>query len=287
MLDVILLSLAVAAPQQQRTDTTFNVDARGRLDLENQNGDIIIRSWDRNAVRIAADHARRTEIQIDNVGSVVRVEAEHDGRSGRGGNRVAYEVWVPAGFDINVDAQNGDVSLQDIGGEVEVETVNGSIVLRGGTGRVDLESVSGEVIVEGARGAIEAVTVNRGVRITGSSGDINAESINGSIQLSDIESANVQAESLNGSIQYRGAIRDGGRYSFASHNGGITMTIPEGTNASFSVTTHNGSIETDFPVQVRDLNSRRSLSFRLGDGGARIELESFGGSVHLRRPGGR
>ena len=42
MLDIILLSLVVAMPPfQQRMDTTFTVDARGRIDLENHSTSLL------------------------------------------------------------------------------------------------------------------------------------------------------------------------------------------------------------------------------------------------------
>jgi Putative adhesin len=288
MLHIILLSLAVAMPPlQQRTDTTFNVDARGRIDVENNNGDIHVRTWDRSAVRVRADHSQNVEVDIDAVGSVVRVEAEH--RRGRGTTNepVTYEIWIPAGFNAVIEGVDSNIVLENLGGEVEAESVNGNIVLRGGTGTIHLESVSGEILVDGARGDITAETVNLGVRITRSSGDITAETVNGSIHLSGIESSRVEATSVNGDVRYEGTIRQGGRYDMDSHNGDISVTIPEGTDADVTISTHNGNIATDFDVRVRQMDSRRRLSFTLGDGGARINLESFGGSIELRRPGNR
>jgi DUF4097 and DUF4098 domain-containing protein YvlB len=287
MLDIILLSLAVAMPPlQQRTDTTFNVDATGRLDLENHNGDVHVRTWDRNAMRVRAEHPDGVVLDIDAVGSVVRIEAERR-RGGGGQPAVTYEIWIPARFDAVIDATNGNVVMEGLGGDVEVETVNGNIVLRGGDGTIVLESVSGEILVDGARGDITAETVNLGVRITRASGSIAAETVNGSVQLSGIESSRVEATSVNGDVRYEGTIGRGGHYDLGSHNGSISMTIPEGTNADVSISTHNGNIATDFDVRVRQMDSRRRLSFTLGEGGARISLESFGGSIELRRPGTR
>lgn len=289
MVGTLMLALAISAAPQQSTDTTFAVDARGRLDLENRDGNVLVRSWERSAVRIRAEHGPGVVLDIDDVGSVVRVEPDRrrGSGSGNGRNRVDFEITVPRAFAVNVDAHNGDVVLENIGGSVEVETLNGNIVLRGGTGRISLESMSGEIIVDGARGAVHAETMNRGIRITRTEGDIEAEAVNGAIQMSDIQSSNVHAESVNGGVHYDGVIRPGGRYTLSTHNGPITMTVPESADAAFSVVTHSGSIQTDFTVQLTSLNSRRSISFRIGDGSARVELESFNGSIRLRRPGSR
>jgi hypothetical protein len=39
-------------------------------------------------------------------------------------------------------------------------------------------------------------------------------------------------------------------------------------------------------MQVRSVRRGDDISFTLGNGGARIQIESFGGRVILRRPGG-
>ena len=285
MSGTLLLALSLAAtPQQAATDTTFDVDARGRLDLENRNGSVLVRTWERSAVRVRAEHGPDSRLDIDDVGSVVRIEPENrDGRN----SRVDFEITVPRAFGVTIEAHHGDIVMENMGGAVEAETLNGNVVLRGGVGRISLESMSGEIIIDGARGAVHAETMNRGIRITRTEGDIEAEAVNGDIQLAEIRSSNVQAESVNGGIRYDGDIRSGGRYILSTHNGPITMTVPEGTGAAFSVVTHSGSIQTDFSVQLSSLNSRRSVSFRLGDGSAHVELESFNGPIRLRRPGNR
>jgi DUF4097 and DUF4098 domain-containing protein YvlB len=85
-------------------------------------------------------------------------------------------------------------------------------------------------------------------------------------------------------VQFSGPIHSGGTYVFITHNGDVTLTVPPTTAAEVTVATHGGSIEADFPVQVRgDMTRRGELSFRLGDGSARIRIESFSGAIRLRR----
>ncbi len=50
-----------------------------------------------------------------------------------------------------------------------------------------------------------------------------------------------------------------------------------------SVSTYDGDFEADFPVSVT--TTKRRFTFTLGSGSARVELESFDGNIHLRRPG--
>ena len=56
--------------------------------------------------------------------------------------------------------------------------------------------------------------------------------------------------------------------------------------ARISIDTHNGKVETSFPVQLRG-RSDREYTITLGGGSARVQLETFNGSVYLVRPGSR
>src|SRR5262249_24553520 len=70
-----------------------------------------------------------------------------------------------------------------------------------------------------------------------------------------------------------------------THNGMIAIAIPEKVNATLMVRTYNGSFRSTFPVKQDDQNPRKRLTLTLGNGSAHIELESFGGTIALRRPG--
>lgn len=280
---MIAAALTLAAPMQtQQTDTTFAVSRNGRLELENQRGSVTVRGWDRQEIRVRARHPDRTRIRIADRGSVVHVEA--DARYGPP-DGVTYEIDVPKSFSVALEGVDLVVDIQDVGAGVEVETVNGAIRLRGGSGRVNLESTQGEIIIEGTTGRINAETVNQAVRITNAAGDINAGTVNGPIVLKGIRANSVEASTVNGSVSYEGVISSGGRYHLSTHNGQVDVAVPENTNATVSIATYNGRFETDFPVQIRNVRPGQRTTFTLGNGSARLELESFGGSIHLRRPG--
>src|SRR5437660_3908385 len=51
------------------------------------------------------------------------------------------------------------------------------------------------------------------------------------------------------------------------------------------VRTYNGSFKSTFQVKTDDQNPRKRFTLTLGNGSARVELESFGGTIALRRPG--
>ena len=112
------------------------------------------------------------------------------------------------------------------------------------------------------------------------------ETVNGDVQLQKVQSDNVEANTVNGDVVYDGTIRPNGRYRLVTHNGDITVTIAEGTSAVVSVSTFQGEFESAFPVTLTGRRGKQ-FDFTLGSGSARIELESFAGTIRLERPGAR
>jgi DUF4097 and DUF4098 domain-containing protein YvlB len=282
MITALLASALLLAAPLQQTDTTFAVQAGGTLELEAHGGRAVIRSWDRDAIRIVASHAPGTDVRIGQRTSSVRVES-----TARGGPpNVQYEITVPRRYSMRIEGVNLQVTVEAVQGSVHVDNVEGAVTVRDVSGDVRVESVSGRVLIENVRGHVTATTVNQAVAITGVTGDIDAGTVNGSVVIRMAESANVRASTVNGLVEYGGTVQDGGRYQLSTHNGRITMGLPERANASVTITTSSGKVESAFPVQINALRGR-DVSFTMGSGSARVELETFNGTVYLVRPAGR
>lgn len=270
MKTLITLVLALAAlaavggtarGQGFQTDRTVDVTPGARLQLDSQFGKVTVRGWDRGAVRVQARHTADVGVEIDVRGSLVQIE------SNRPGKPVEYSLTVPVDMPLEIEVIHGEVDVAGVRSGMQIQSVNGSIMVRGGSGTIDLGSVQGSITLEGANG------------------DVQAETVNGRIQLRGIESARVTAETVNGGVSYTGSIRSDGWYRFSTHNGPIDLTIPPGAGAVFSASTFNGTLETAFPVTLREAREGKEFSFTLGSGGARIELESFNGTMSIRRSG--
>ena len=281
-MSVTLLAGLLAAALAQQTDTTFAVRSGSRIEIETFGGSITVRGWDRNQVRVQARHTRGETIDIDARGSSVRIEAE--GYRGPA-KEVHFNITVPKSAHVEASGVFTDVDIQGVTGDIDAETVQGSIRVVGGS-RVKLESVEGDLLISNARGRVQASTVNRGIRVIDVAGDLDLETVNGPIIIEKAQSASVDASTVNGRIIYDGTLRDGGDYSLTTHNGSIWVTVPSGTNASVSVATFNGQLDTTFEIPRFDANARRrSYNFVLGNGKGRLDLETFGGDIKLRRPG--
>jgi DUF4097 and DUF4098 domain-containing protein YvlB len=279
----VLLVLAVSASLlASDTDTTITVQRGQRLELSTHSGDVIIHTWARNAVRVQTSGSSRFHVSIDQTASVINIHSA----GGRGGPpNVDYKLTIPSWMAVRLSGVTAEMRLDGLQGSVSAETVEGDVVVVGGGGLVSLRSVQGDVSLTDAKGKIDVNSVNSDVSVRNVSGELQAETVNGDLNLIQVQSDNVEASTVNGDINYDGTIRANGRYRMTTHNGDVTIVVPEGTGAQVSVSTFQGDFESAFPVTLTERHGKR-FDFTIGNGSARIELESFGGTIHLVRPGG-
>jgi DUF4097 and DUF4098 domain-containing protein YvlB len=278
-----LVTGAVVMMAGQQTDTSMAVTRGQRLEVNAYGGDIKVSAWDKNMVRVEANGADRDRIQISSSATSLSVRTQ--GRHGPPSD-IDLKITAPAWMALNLAGVHTNVTVQGCQAPVSVETVEGEVKVSGGNGLVSLRSVQGSVALQGAKGRISVNSVNEDVQVTRSTGDIMAETVNGEITLDVVDAATVDANTVNGDISYNGPVRNGGRYAFSTHNGDVTLTVAEGTNATVAVSTFNGEFESEFPVPISGTTKGKGFNFTLGNGNAQVTLESFQGTIQLIRPGG-
>ena len=277
MVGTFLLALMVITP----TDQTVQTPKGTKLDVNNFAGDVNIKVWDKDAVRVEVNNSDRETVDIKQGEQTVTVRS----RSLRGGRprSLDYTISVPSWMAITVAGTYADVTMEGVGGDVSVETTHGDVRVRGGSGFVSLKSVQGEITLEKAKGRVEVRAVNESIHLADINGDLSAESTNGSIILDRIDSGNVDLYTVNGNISYDCAIKDKGLYRHTTPNGLIAMPIADKANALLTVRTYNGGFRSTFPIGDPEKRNKR-FTVTLGNGSAHVELESFGGTISLRRP---
>ena len=269
------------------SEKTVDVTKGTRLVLSNQAGEVIVRSWDQDRVRIQASHGARETISAETTDNTLRIRTQRSAGSRGPSGLVDYQITVPRWMPVNLTGTYLDATIEGTQAEVTVETVHGNAKVTGGNGAVSLRSVEGVITVDKANGRVQATTVNEGIRITNSSGEINAETTNGNIFIDNATTSNLEAFTVNGEVTFNGTIRDSGVYKLGTHNGDIRVGLGGANNATIFVRTFQGDFAADFPVQLPEGQNPRSgskrFNFTLGSGSARIELQSFGGDIVLAR----
>ena len=123
--------------------------------------------------------------------------------------------------------------------------------------------------------------VNGSLDVSQVSGEINASLVNGKSTVHDL-AGRAHLSSVNGAISayYRSLdnVRD---IELKSVNGSVRLGLPASPNADVRVSTVNGGITTDFPLQVQGKFMGHRIDGKLGNGGTRIEISNVNGSVHI------
>jgi DUF4097 and DUF4098 domain-containing protein YvlB len=280
LLTLITGALALAAVHQ--VDTTVAVGRGQRLNVNAYGGEVTVRAWNRNEVRVEATTSERDQVEVSTSATAVSVRTV--GRRGPP-TEIKLRISAPSWIALSLSGVHTDIKADGVRAPITVETVEGEVDVTGGDGLISLRSVQGSVALRGGRGRINVNSVNEDVEVRNSSGEITAETVNGEITLQINDAASVDASTVNGDIAYSGPIRSGGRYAFSTHNGDVSVTVAEGTSASVAVSTYSGDFESEFPVPLRGTRAGKGFNFTLGSGSAQVTLESFQGTIQLIRPG--
>lgn len=263
-------------------DTVVAFDARGTVIVNCPDGDIIVTGSSSNEVRVRA----RTEsgaIRFTSTGSRAILEPAAGRRCSEG----HYEVTVPTGARVSASSWSGSVSLRGVRGDADVHSQSADVTVRDAGGRLDVETLSGDVTVQGVASDAAIHTVSGDVMLTGARGDVELESVSGDLTLRDVIAKQVRTHTTSGDVSFAGQIQGDGRYEFNTHSGDIHLMLPPDVGAQLSVSTFNGSIDSDFPITLRagehgiGVNQAKRLNFTLGQGSARIVAGTFSGEITL------
>lgn len=271
--------------ERAQIDTTVRLDRGGSVDLSLISGRIRVTGWDRSDVKVSATIDRGTlRFSATSARVSLTVDDNDEGRNRRHHNvgDARYEVSVPRGTRLILEAVSGDVTASGSQGEIEASSVSGDVDVTNGVRDVTAESVSGSVHAAQINGDLNAQSVSGDVRVETVSGAVEASTVSGNIRLVGVQSKDVRSETVSGNIGYSGSIDAGGRYDFESHSGTVRLNIPRGSGATFNVETFSGDIQADFPVTVpAGQGSRRNgrMEFTVGDGRARVTAQTFSGSI--------
>ena len=284
---------AAQGGMQGRTsiDTTVPFARGGVVDLSLISGEIRVVGWSRAEVRVSA-RSEGGRLRFEASPSRVSLDLEHQGGRHRGDLDATYELSVPVGTRVLMRSTSGDLAARGVKGEVEARSVRGSVEIDD-AGRVTLESVSGDVQASRVNGEARAHSVSGEVAVRDVTGDVDAESVSGDITLRATKARVARVETVSGDVTYDGSVDPAGRYDFHSHSGTLRLVLPASTNATLSLQTFSGDIDSAFPLTVRPTGdagregrrSGRRMEFTLGSGGPRITAETFSGEIVIERAG--
>ncbi len=224
---------------------TYPLSATGRVSLENINGGVQIKVWDRAAV------------QVDAVKKAYRKDRLAEAR-------------------IEVTATEENI-------RIKTEYPEGSLNFRGGERRYDNPATVEYTLTVPRRAVLESIELINGSRdIEGVEGNVKASSINGRVTASGLL-GEAKLSTINGQLNATFSQLDEAKpITLSSVNGGVNLIIPSNSNAMIRASTVHGGISNDFGMQVRHGEYvGHNLDGQIGSGGPRIKLDNVNGSIKI------
>ena len=274
-------------------ERSFEVKPDVRVEIELLSGKIELRGIDANEVRVRANG----ELEIDGSksGRRVSIRAPSSGwRPWAGGASVDLEVELPRNSRITARTRNGKIEAEGVAGELVLHSASGEIEVEGAPREAYLETMSGEIKFEGEHSEVVARTLNGEIELKGVTGAVEASTMSGQIKVEGDAIERAELRTMSGEIELDASLAEGARVEAKSYSGQVRLRLPDDTSARFDVQSFNGGIQSDFPSQPFDVEDDqggwrhgpgRRRSFVIGDGDARISIESFSGGVKIEQGG--
>lgn len=273
-------------------EQTFEVAPDVRVDIEILSGQIELRAIDASEVRVRAQGG----IEVD--GSRRRVSLRAPSTSWLHWTRgmdVELEVEVPRKSRITARIVNGGIKAEGVEGELILHAANGTIEVKGAPQEAYLETMNSAIKFEGDHSGVVAKTLNGEIDLSGVSGEVEAATVSGRIRVEGDEIERAELRTMTGEIELDSSLAKGARVSAKSYSGQVRLRLPESTSARFDVRSFSGGVDSEFVSRQSDDENGygpwnhgpgRRLSFVLGDGDARVSVESFSGGVRIEEGGG-
>jgi DUF4097 and DUF4098 domain-containing protein YvlB len=292
-------------------DRKFSVSGPVRIDLTNGAGTAQVSAGPDGEVQIHAEFRAKSKVfqsgknqlnemsenpPITQDGNFIRIGGSSDHAGGMIAN---YTITVPADSQIRAIASSGTIQVRGIKGpatliagsgtitaeniaeDVQATVGSGTLRLSQIQGQVQATSGSGSIQLSETHGDVRAQTGSGNIQITKAGDTVEASSGSGNISVGQV-TADVRAHSSSGDVTVEGNPQSDTYWDIRTSSGAVSLHVPP--TASFRLYAHSrsGDIDTQIPIMMEGTTGKHELRARIGDGKARVEVETGSGKILLR-----
>jgi hypothetical protein len=308
----MLLAGCSSHPTAEGTfDKTFTVDGPVRLELTSGSGDTRVTTGPPGEVRVHGEIEARTWSEGDGRRRVHEVESNppvlQEGNLVRVGNSgshpdnvsIDYIIVVPADAEIRATTGSGDVdvigirgpanfisgsggiSASDISGDVQATTGSGEIKLSKVQGQVQASTGSGDITLDAVRGAARLHTGSGEMDISDSGDALDATTGSGDVTIKGA-AADIRLRTSSGDVTVQGNPGGSNYWDFRTNSGEVVLQVPSAASFRLYARSSSGDIDAAIPIVMEGTTAKHELRARIGDGKARVEIQTSSGNVSLK-----
>ena len=187
-------ALARGADVREEFHQVYPLDKQGHLQLENVNGHVHIKTWDKQEVKVDAVKRAKTQQHLDDVKIDVQAATDH----------IRIKTQYPPGNKNNSTTVEYTLTVPKASRLDKIATVNGAVEIEGASGAGEITTVNGAITATGLSGGGNLSTVNGAVNATFATVDtgVSLKTVNGSVTLAlpDGANADLSAQTVHGAI---------------------------------------------------------------------------------------
>ncbi len=293
-LSCLLLAGSVgAAIAGSPINETRAVDADARIEVSNVRGSVTVSTWDRNEVAVTGtlgSGSRGLEIEGGGGNLSIKVKGAESsgwfnwGSSGRMEDTL-LDIKLPRAAELEIGVVSASVAVAGLAGRrLEIDSVSGKVRVDGSAREVEIASISGAITVSGRGERLQVETVSGDIDASAVAERLRFETVSGRVNVETGPYREFDASSVSGDIALRGTPAADSRLDAETMSGDVRLRLGADFSGQINAETFSGSLRSDFgSVREPGHGPGRSLEARVGDGSARLRIETFSGDIELRR----
>jgi len=286
---VALLALTFAPSSlvaQKKLERRLALGMEGAIRISNMVGSVVVHGWNKDTVLVRAALAPGDQLfsggGYTGVKMFVESASEHEPKPSQ------LEVWVPSRVRLWIKTATASIDVSGVDGGLDLYVVSGSIDVAGNPRELNAEAIDGDIHINATTPWVRAKSATGTIVFQGASADAAFTTVSGAIKVAGGVFERTKIETVTGPIIFSGHLDRSGSFDFDTHSGAIDIAIPDRTAASFSVVSIAGKIANSLskvaPVAGR-FGRGSELTMDTRDGGAKVTVRTFKGTVTLRRGG--
>jgi hypothetical protein len=308
-----LLAGCRAQPSAEGTfDKAFTVNGPVRIELSNGSGDSHLSTGPAGEVRVHGDiqahgwsekgsqervHELETNPPVSQEGNLIRIGGS--GSHSSNGASIDYTIVVPADAEIHAATGSGDVEVDGIkgpanftsgSGAISAANISGDVQALTGSGEIHFSKVQGQAQATTGSGDITLDDVHNQVRLHSGSGDMEINNPGDALEAStgsgDITikgaSADIRLRTASGDVVIEGNPAGSNYWDIHTSSGDVVLQVSPSASFRLMARSNSGDIDAAIPIVMEGTTQKHELRARLGDGKARVEVQTSSGSVSLK-----
>jgi len=299
---VLALGSPVSAEKiDRRFHQSFDVQEGAKLVLHHGDGEVSITPWEKSTIDVevvyrasmkkaGSGKATTFEVEFDQSGDTVRVVGKEPSVSVARGlsyhwkREYGYTVKAPRWVALELEGEDGNVSIREWGADITLESSDGDIEIDGLQGGFKIRGQDGDIQISDCKTTSGSIGTSDGdVTLERCEGSIEVDGSDGRVTLSQIRGEKLDIRTSDGDVELDLQASDRLDLTVRSGDGSVAVGLDPELSVAFTIQTHDGDVRLS-GIEVADLQKdNRRTSGRTGDGRGSIKITTGDGDVVLRQ----